>query len=420
MAQDPAAYVSNVGNHGNSVDVDEDGDDWEYEYDGHETEDFYFTLDLTTHVPNALVQAEASLQGRHKTPVNSSARHSTAVDAPNGQNADSSDEEDEPSAGQLQIVDLYTTRPLVKLDENVYTCSWQTDLGTQFHVAKAGDVNDKVRRAGTVLDIISTSQTRLIGIPVTLQPRNDTRRSRTPGASANHALSIDGSDIDADETSERFTPAPGSVAEPGKPLQIDRTLVKHQAGSDQASFLERLSQIKLKKGETDQVPIFSVKQYHHVDPAKQAELKQAARALDAQRRAKAKAEEVVATGQRPRKRRRKLTHAERGIDRGSNAAGAGRPGRDAVTQRLGFSDEAPPADRNGRWARQQQPAEAGPSTMSDAPDAENENGEPITTAEQTPGTATPVTLDATEQDALPPQEGNNTIEQPELMQKEGT
>ncbi|EME42193.1 hypothetical protein DOTSEDRAFT_73119 [Dothistroma septosporum NZE10] len=367
IARETSVYASSIGR-GSSVPADVD--DWEYEYDENETEDFYFTLDLTTHVPNALLQAETSLQGYHKTTLNGSARRSAAVDTPDGRNADSSDEYDEPSAGQLQIVDLHTARPLVKLDENVYNCAWSTDLGTQFHIAKAGEIRSKVRRVGTVLDIIGTSQTRLLGIPVTLQPRNDVHSSRTPGAAANNALSVDGetgSEIDADEASERLTPAlPSGVAEPRVPLQIDRARVKHQAGAQQASFLERLSQIKLKKGESDQVPIYSVKQYHHIDPARQAALKQAGRALDAQRKAKAKEDEVVATGQHPRKRRRKLTHAEKGVERG-NQAGAGRQARDAVAQRLGFSDDAPPSNRNGRWARQPPPAENMAYSTSDAP-----------------------------------------------------
>ena len=33
-----------------------DEDEWEYEYDATETEDLYFTLDLTTHVADALLQ----------------------------------------------------------------------------------------------------------------------------------------------------------------------------------------------------------------------------------------------------------------------------------------------------------------------------------------------------------------------------
>lgn len=420
MARDSAAHASTAGN-GNTAPID--ADDWEYEYDHNESEDFYFTLDLTTHVPNALVQAEASSKPRHKPQADGSARQSAAVDAPNGEDSVSSGEEDEPSVGQLQIVDLHTTRPLVKLDENVYDCSWSTDLGTQFHIAKAGDVDGQVRRAGTVLDIVGTSQTRLLGIPVTLQPRNNTRRSRTPGASANHALSIDGrteNEVDADEASEPSTTAPASAAEPGVPLQIDRTLVKHQAGAEQASFLERLSQIKLKKGEKDQIPVYSVKQYHYVDPAKQAELKKTGRELDAQRKAKAKEDEIVASGQRPRKRRRKLTHAQKGVERGYQP-GAGRPARDTVSQRLGFHDEAPPSNRNGRWARPEVLGESGAFTMSGAPHsalAGHDADELTTTAEQAPETTTSAMTEYANpgSSASPSQERNEEIQPPEPLE----
>ena len=33
-----------------------DESEWEYEYDDNETDDFYFTLDLTTHVPPVLAR----------------------------------------------------------------------------------------------------------------------------------------------------------------------------------------------------------------------------------------------------------------------------------------------------------------------------------------------------------------------------
>lgn len=43
--------------------------DWEYEYDDTEREDIYFTLDLTTHVPNATQEKQYAKNGKLIAPA---------------------------------------------------------------------------------------------------------------------------------------------------------------------------------------------------------------------------------------------------------------------------------------------------------------------------------------------------------------
>ena len=57
--------------------------DWEYEYDEHETEDIYFTLDLTTHVPNAIQEKQYAKNGKLIGPEKSGAENAPQDDDAN-------------------------------------------------------------------------------------------------------------------------------------------------------------------------------------------------------------------------------------------------------------------------------------------------------------------------------------------------
>lgn len=324
-------------------------DEWEYEYDDTATEDFYLTLDLTTHVPDALVQKKDKkprkkfnsqrFTGRRKQPKNDSA------------DEDESDEDDEgessATAGRLQILDLHADNPLVKFDDNVYSCHWSTDLGTQFHVAKAGEISNP-RRPGTVLDIVGTTRARLLGKPADLKPRRGKRLDTIPKPVAAPVQENEDEDSDAEfeEEPQDLSSQSGWQLEAGKPLRVPRSICPTELGQAQASFLEQLSEIKLKKGEKDQVAPFAIRIYETPSKANMDKMRQAALAADAEKKA---AEKDPAEGQkRERKKRRKLTHAEKGIEQLQSAKSAGRQSRDAVAAQLGFQEN--------------ESASAGPST----------------------------------------------------------
>lgn len=324
-------------------------DEWEYEYDDTATEDFYLTLDLTTHVPDALVQKKEKkprknfnsqrFTGRRKQPKNGSA------------DEDESDENDEDestaTAGRLQILDLHADNPLVKFDDHVYSCHWSTDLGTQFHVAKAGEISNP-RRPGTVLDIVGTTRARLLGKPADLKPRRGKRLDTIPKPAAAPVQENDDEDSDPepDDEPQDLSSQSGWQLEVGKPLRVPRSICPTDLGQAQASFLEQLSEIKLKKGEKDQVAPFAIRIYETPSKANMDKMRKDALAADAEKKA---AEKDPAEGQkRERKKRRKLTHAEKGIEQLQSAKSAGRQSRDAVAAQLGF--------------QQDENATAGPST----------------------------------------------------------
>jgi hypothetical protein len=207
-------------------------DEWEYEYDENETEDFYFTLDVTT------------LQSRY----GSKATHIGKGKAPAQPN------------DQLQVVDLQSDNPLIKLGECFYSCHWSTDLGTQFYLAKPG-IDEKPLRRGHVLDLIGISRARLTGEPVTLHRRRPDATEKSAGSTTSSAIVLDD---DEDAASGVSTPT-------AMPTSLDRSLNKNinrlatarQNARDplvkaQASFLEHLAIIKHRKGEKDAIPVFGV------------------------------------------------------------------------------------------------------------------------------------------------------------------
>ncbi|KAK1811319.1 hypothetical protein LTR12_014307 [Friedmanniomyces endolithicus] len=248
----------------------DDQSEWEYEYDPHETEDLYFTIDLTTHVPGAIPTQPVPRNGK-RTPKAPESRP-TGDSAPRHVDFDA---EPRPM-GTLQLLDMHTTDPLVRFEDSVYSCNWHTDLGTQIFVGQRGAISQPVR-PGHVLDVIGTSQTRLLGRPVKLFPRND-RIDDTPKISPQDPA--DTPDSGPKETlAATLPPSDLSDLRPGQQLVIPLDAIKDPRQLAQASFLERLSTIKLQKGELDIIPVAGVK--HYPQPANKEEIRQRALATAA-------------------------------------------------------------------------------------------------------------------------------------------
>lgn len=281
-------------------------DEWEYEYSAHETENLYFTLDLTTHVPDALGQVNAP--GSERVSRNLSAPRADPADNPNNADQDDEDSEDDEDLPELQVLDLETSNPLIKFEQSVYSCYWTTDLGTQFHIAQAGQTSDPLRK-GTVLDVLGISRARLIGKPIQLIDRN----APIPGAAPAKAKAPSPIPVE-DEEEEAFVTTTG-------PLQIPKSILKTSTSKSQASFLTRLSEIKLRKGEKDQVPVIAVKSYTAPDNADAIKRK----AEDDDRNSAL----VMIDGRKKRRRRRPMGVKPRN-------GNPGRKGRDATARALGI------------------------------------------------------------------------------------
>ncbi|KAK6441711.1 hypothetical protein LTR95_002044 [Oleoguttula sp. CCFEE 5521] len=229
--------------------------EWEYEYDDNETEDVYFTLDLSTYCPGSIARTEYSTNGKRArlTAEESNAGgklvdpKAVVEDVPSNDTPD-----EEPKVDELQILGLHTKTPSIKHNNDFYTCNWFTDLGTQFWISDPGVVENP-RFAGHVLDVIGSSQVRLVGRPATLKRKRDAYpielddEAALEDEDAEVALS-DGA-VSDDETAVPRTLSP--LRTTSKPISIDRRKIKDPHLQGQASFMERLSQLKHQRGERD-------------------------------------------------------------------------------------------------------------------------------------------------------------------------
>lgn len=232
--------------------------DWEYEYDDNETEDIYFTLDLTTHVPNAIQEKTYAKNGKlirpDKNTTNTTAGE-TPLTAPveaNGQDVTEIEGDNVANqSGKLQILDLHTEKPYVKFNNGFYSCHWFTDLGTQFWITNPGVVSDP-KLSGHVLDVVSSSQTRLVAKPANLKRKRGSQDHAIAGSeNATQPLEAeDNAASDVSDTEDRNAPF-DIPQDPNKPLVIPRRKINDPHLAAQADFMERLSAVKLRKGEPD-------------------------------------------------------------------------------------------------------------------------------------------------------------------------
>lgn len=235
--------------------------DWEYEYDEHETEDVYFTLDLTTHVPNAIQEKQYAKNGKLIGPEKNSAENAPQDEDANGeaalngddnpQNDDAIDDAAPLEAGRLQVLDLHTEKPYIKYNNSFYSCHWFTDLGTQFWITNPGVVSDP-KLSGHVLDVVGSSQTRLVAKPANLKRKRDAPEAEHhQGEAAAQSIEIDDDAAsDVSDADSRVQTADALQQNPDEPMiVVPPKNDLHMQG--QASFMERLSAIKLKKGESD-------------------------------------------------------------------------------------------------------------------------------------------------------------------------
>lgn len=145
--------------------------------------------------------------------------------------------EDRPD--EIQILDLHSNNPLVSWRGHNFSCSWAENLGTEllfaFHdPAKPVPI---LRALKDDVDLLAASSARLISTPVTLTPK----QQLNSGQHGNHKASRREPEEFLKGKREGFMiPVGRDAREPRK---------------EQASFLERLTEIKKRKGEVDDVTI---------------------------------------------------------------------------------------------------------------------------------------------------------------------
>ena len=148
-------------------------EEWEYEYDETETEDYYFTLDVST---LAIRIPTPTAPSRNKSSPPSNSPQEPAIEDTDAQPLP------EPSAPPpsrtLQVLDLHTTHPLIRVGTRLHSCHWTTDLTTQMYVCKAGSAAGPPHRRGHAVDVVGMSRLRLLAAPARLKQDADGAESQ--------------------------------------------------------------------------------------------------------------------------------------------------------------------------------------------------------------------------------------------------
>lgn len=225
------------------MDNPDDGE-WEYEYDQDETEDFYIPLDLTN-VPGA--QTPMVSQGRpgHPTLLKTRLR---ALNAARGQpmefSTDTSGQETA-TMGEVQIIGLHTTNPLVMYNGQLLSCHWTSTIGTDMFFVKpdssAGDSVQPLRSLPSV-DLLSLGSAKLVAKVGRLRPRDDLFDGANAAQRAAESTAVSNENQAVDAVSSQ------GVSTEGQPAS-------EQMQPPQTSFLARLNQAKVKRGDTSRLTI---------------------------------------------------------------------------------------------------------------------------------------------------------------------
>lgn len=218
-------------------------EEWEYEYDETETEDFYIPLDLSN-VPAAQIPMVSQGRPGHPTLLKSRLR---ALNAARGQPTefagDASNGQETTTMGEIQVAGLHTPNPLVMYNGQLLSCYWTSTIGTDMFFVKpdaeAGSATQPLRSLPAV-DLLSLGSAKLVAKVGHLRPRDDV-----------------GDSGDAQQSTE---PAVDATNGHNSAAVILGESERHQpAGnggrSAPSSFLERLNEVKAKRGEQSRLAI---------------------------------------------------------------------------------------------------------------------------------------------------------------------
>jgi hypothetical protein len=235
----------------------EDESEWEYEYDTNATDDFYLTLDLTTHIPPALARdrrtkaQKSTTRGSNKSLANAPGTSESVTK--DGAAQDGDGDSANTTTERMQIVGLHDRNPIISYNNSIYSCQWATDLATQIFLAPPPtdfDPDHTALRSTPSFDVLGTSAARLVAVPASIQPREIAPPNAVRAAYA------------GPETT--YTTAEGDVIEhtTAQGLRIALPSTASAQRTSQAKFLEALSAIKARRGDQDAVPVTNIKVYH--------------------------------------------------------------------------------------------------------------------------------------------------------------
>ncbi|KAB8230575.1 TFIIIC subunit 6 family protein [Aspergillus alliaceus] len=243
LALDPAMLVDTA--------LPDEDSDYEYEYDEHETETFYLNLDLTSshgpiRPPRRCHDPATDSSSVAATPGLSSAS-APPFPSDDNESALASTEFDNSTAERVQILGLHTSNPIISYQNQVFSCSWTDQLGTELLFTRpelepqpgveseAAASQVVPLKHGKYFNLIAANSVKILG------RRANLISSASP---IQHSLY------------------------PDSALDMTVGTVTRRAGpqTNQARFLERLGSIKQARGEKDTVrTVFSLKRAQNLE-----------------------------------------------------------------------------------------------------------------------------------------------------------
>ncbi|EER24003.1 hypothetical protein CPC735_053730 [Coccidioides posadasii C735 delta SOWgp] len=171
--------------------------DYEYEYDESERETFYINLDLTScngpirpprqrsaASSNSLVPLVDMTTSQPGSPV----PHSS----PNqGQSTGIDPDLEMELQNQIQIMELHSPNPIVSYQNQIFSCSWADQIGTDMMFSLPGDEDDTpALRQNRDFDLVSTTRVKILGQKAHLisgSSSSQAQRMRSGGSSTGQA-----------------------------------------------------------------------------------------------------------------------------------------------------------------------------------------------------------------------------------------
>ncbi|KAL6711624.1 hypothetical protein ACN47E_004558 [Coniothyrium glycines] len=215
-----------------------DEDEWEYEYDEVETEDVYIPLDLTN-VPAAQIPMVSQGRPGHPTLLKTRLR---ALNAARGQPVEfapsTAEGQETATMGEVQVIGLHTTNPLVMYNGQLLSCHWGTTIGTDMFFVKPSANDDPAQplRSLPSVDLLSLGSAKLVAKVGRLRPRDELFNNDN-----------------AVEAIELLNPT-DNQPQPSDGVEAQRVPTE-QARPASDSFLARLNAAKAKRGESTRLAV---------------------------------------------------------------------------------------------------------------------------------------------------------------------
>ncbi|KAL4896283.1 TFIIIC subunit-domain-containing protein [Aspergillus ambiguus] len=210
--------------------------DYEYEYDLQHSDSFYLNLDLTSHHgPIRPARRRTDPSTTTTNDDNEPTLTTTTTTATTTTTTTITAESDHPPVDPLQILGLHTPNPIVSYQNQIFSCTWADQLGTELFFAHPDPDSEPVSSTSTVPPTTTTT-------PLKRGPDFDLIAANSVkllGRKANLLSSAGAAAQDSHPSTTAATTGP-------PPPHLSRQ-------TNQTRFLQQLKEIKQARGESDPV-----------------------------------------------------------------------------------------------------------------------------------------------------------------------